>query len=225
MHDGKVLGVRHAEPLAQATFDEAEMALRDDQAAGTQRESVLGPKAAREDLLTQSGLLTGRGDKQLGFYHLSIEEFLAAERIFELRLDDLKQLFVERAAVPNWRNTLSLLFGRFMGAFSVATRPLALLSELIGELSDESFGLQLVVSDCAEMLGAKGYRLDDEHGHRLRQTLLRSMIRLPVRQGTVRCGHIAREDLAIRDSIRPVGTCRKMRTHCWDSYESPAVRS
>lgn len=175
MHDGKVLGVRHPEPIAQATFDEAEMALRGDRAAATQRESVLGPKDAREDLLTQSGLLTGYGDRQLAFYHLSIQEFLAAERIFELRLDDLRQVFLERAPVPNWRNTLSFLFGHYMGAFSVATRPLALLNELVDESSEHSFGLQLVIADCAEMLGAKGYPLDHTHGNRLRELLLRSM--------------------------------------------------
>jgi hypothetical protein len=155
MHTGEVLGVQHVQPLAQATFDEAELALRNDESAGTQRDSVLRPKDAREDLLAHSGLLTGRGEKQLGFYHLSIQEFLAAERIFELRLDDLRGVFLERAANPNWRNTLSFLFARFMSAFSVAARPLALLRDLVSEVSPDTFGLQLVVADCAEILDPK----------------------------------------------------------------------
>lgn len=174
MHTGEALGVRHPEPLAQATFDEAEMALKRDQSAATQRESVLGPRDAREDLLARSGLVTGRGEKQLRFYHLSVQEFLAAERIYELRFDELKKVFIERSMNPNWRNTLSFLFGRYMAAFSVATRPLVLLHELVAELLPESLGLQLVVADCAEMLAANAYPLDDSSADRLRELLLHS---------------------------------------------------
>ena len=84
-------------------------------------------------------------------------------------------MFLERAASPSWRNTLSFLFGRYMAAFNVATRPLALLRELASDLSPDGFGLQLVVADCAEMLQANGYRLDDGSAERLHEMLLGSM--------------------------------------------------
>ena len=111
----------------------------------------------------------------MGFYHLSIQEFLAAERIFELRFDTLTQVFVAHSRSPNWRNTLSFLFGRYMAAFSVPTRPLALLRELLNHASQDSLGLQLVLADCAEMLGAKGYPLEDLSRDRLLELLLQSM--------------------------------------------------
>ena len=175
MHTGEALGVRHAEPMTDATFDEAELALKQDESAATQRASVLGPREAREDLLTRSGLLTARGPKQVGFYHLSIQEFLCAERLFELRLDALKQLFLRHSPNPSWRNTLSFLFARYLAAFSVATRPLALLGELMEDPSAASPGLQLVLADCVEILNAKGYPLDDGPRDRLRGLLLASM--------------------------------------------------
>ena len=54
MHTGEALGVNHSEPMAEATFDEAEMALKRDQSASTRRENILGPRDAREDLLARS---------------------------------------------------------------------------------------------------------------------------------------------------------------------------
>ena len=132
---------QHRLPVCRRrTFDEAELALKQDQSAATQRISVLGPKHAREDLLTRSGLLTDRGQKQVGVYHLSIQEFLCAERIFELRLDALKDVFLHYSRNATWRNTLSFLFARYMAAFSVATRPLALLRDLIDAADAESSG-------------------------------------------------------------------------------------
>jgi Sulfatase-modifying factor enzyme 1 len=136
---------------------------------------VLGPREALENLLERSGLLTVRGNRKLGFYHFSIQEFLAAERIFDLQLEDLKSVFTDRAPVAGWRNTLSFLFGRYTAAFTVASRPLALLNKLVDVLDDEAYGLQRVVVDCAEMLVAKGYALEPTGPGRLRQRLLHAM--------------------------------------------------
>jgi formylglycine-generating enzyme required for sulfatase activity len=177
MHTGDALGAEHPEPLAQATFIEAELALKTDSPASSQRDSVLRPKDARHDLLAHSGLLTDRGPQQLGFYHLSIQEFLAAERIFERQLGDLAAVFLARAAVPAWRNTLSFLFGRYLAAFSVATRPLTLLGALVEQLSEQTFGLQVVVADCTEMLRARGDLLEPPAMVRLSSLLLGSMMR------------------------------------------------
>ena len=175
MHTGEGLGVQHSEPLAQATLDEAELALRKDEAAASHKESVLKPREALDDLLTRSGLLTSRGDRTLAFYHLSIQEFMAAERVFELRIEDLKSVIIERSRIAAWRNTVSFLFGRYMAAFTAPTRPLALTETLIDELPGHDFLQEIVIGDCAEMLLAKGYALDHAAAGRLRQRLLSSM--------------------------------------------------
>jgi hypothetical protein len=47
---------------------------------------AVGPVARREELLTRSGLLLPRPGDRAAFYHLSVQEFLAAERI--LRTED-----------------------------------------------------------------------------------------------------------------------------------------
>ena len=88
---------------------------------------------------------------------------------------------------PNWRNTLSFLFARYLAALSVATRPLALLAQLVGDRAAESPGLQLVLADCFEILNAKGYPPDDASQDRLRGLLLASM--------TARSSAKARSDL------------------------------
>jgi formylglycine-generating enzyme required for sulfatase activity len=138
---------------------------------------VLGPREAREDLLIRSGLLTDASERRLSFYHFSIQEFLAAERIFELRLDELHTVFGERWTVPNWRNTLSFLFGRFMAAFTAPTRPLRLVEALIDQLPGDPFGPQTVAGDCAEMLLAKGFVIDEAQADTLRVTLQSTMER------------------------------------------------
>ena len=62
----------------------------------------------REQLLSQTGLLLPRGPEQASFYHLSIQEFLAAQRVWDLDSDKLADVFRRRAAVPEWHNTLSV---------------------------------------------------------------------------------------------------------------------
>lgn len=65
----------------------------------------------REQLLSQTGLLLPRGPEQASFHDLSIQEFLAAQRVWDLDGDKLAEVFRRRAAVPEWHNTLSFLFG------------------------------------------------------------------------------------------------------------------
>ena len=63
----------------------------------------------REELLTRSGLLLPRPNERAAFYHLSFQEFLAAQRIAR-GSDDRRAMFRERGAVPEWRPTLLFLF-------------------------------------------------------------------------------------------------------------------
>ena len=58
---------------------------------------------------SQTGLLLPCGPEQAGSYHLSIQEFLAAQRVWDLDSDKLADVFRRRAAVPEWHNTLSFV--------------------------------------------------------------------------------------------------------------------
>jgi hypothetical protein len=70
---------------------------------------AVGPVARREELLTRSGLLLPRPGDRAAFYHLSVQEFLAASRILRTE-DDLLPVFRARSAVAEWRPTLIFLF-------------------------------------------------------------------------------------------------------------------
>lgn len=76
---------------------------------------AVGPVAQREELLTRSGLLLPRARDRAAFYHLSVQEFLAAERILRTE-DNLFPVFRVRSAVAAWRPTLMFLFaGKMAG--------------------------------------------------------------------------------------------------------------
>lgn len=77
-------GVRASpEPVASdAEIDEYLKAYRQQDGATEQGWSSM--VEVREDLLTQTGLLVSRDDKRAAFYHLSFQEFLAAERLYVL---------------------------------------------------------------------------------------------------------------------------------------------
>ena len=100
--------------MAEATYEEAELALREDETAGARRMDVLQARKACADFVARSGLLTSRGDSTFAFYHLSIQEFLAAESIFERRRREVPAMFIERSPDASWRNTLTFLFARYM---------------------------------------------------------------------------------------------------------------
>jgi formylglycine-generating enzyme required for sulfatase activity len=72
-------------------------------------QGAVGPVAQREELLTRSGLLLPRAGDRAAFYHLSVQEFLAAERILRTE-DDLLPVFRDRSTVAGWRPTLLFLF-------------------------------------------------------------------------------------------------------------------
>ena len=95
---------------------------------GSTDEGLRDTVHAREDLLSRSGLLVPRGDGRASFYHLSFQEFMAAERlVLELSRavvppgiggDGFPSLLIERGQASGWRNTLSFLFGCLVTKFS-----------------------------------------------------------------------------------------------------------
>jgi hypothetical protein len=115
MHTGAELGQQRSTPEATASDREIDAILQAyQQLDGATDKGVSDTVRVREDLLSQSGLLVSRGDDTAAFYHLSIQEFLAGERLHVLHIrawDDLIAVMMQRAASAGWRNTCSFLFG------------------------------------------------------------------------------------------------------------------
>src|SRR5512134_1307348 len=63
----------------------------------------------REDLLKDSGLLVPRPNDRAAFYHLSFQEFMAAQCLARTP-GDVEKVFRERGGVPEWGQTLLFLF-------------------------------------------------------------------------------------------------------------------
>jgi hypothetical protein len=94
------------------------------------------PAIWREELLTRSGLLLPRSGRRAAFYHLSFQEFLAAERIARTSDDRsaLESVFRNRGAVPEWRPTLLFLFAAQVFNYRDAQWGLDLLERLAADL-------------------------------------------------------------------------------------------
>jgi formylglycine-generating enzyme required for sulfatase activity len=177
MHTGVKVDEGRATPKADATFHEVERWLRDyrrlkdyaDQSEAT-------AFSAREALLSQSGLFIPAGQDRAGFAHLSFQEFFAAQRSFTVDEGRLADVFLGRAEAPEWRNTLSFLFGRLVGLFPEPTKGIDLVESLLRRAAaSKNMGLLLVVADAAQVLTGKGIRLRAESFQRLQSVLLEAM--------------------------------------------------
>ncbi len=121
------------------------------------------PAVRREELLTRSGLLLPRPNQRASFYHLSFQEFLAAERI--LRAEDiLDPVFREHAGVAEWRPTLMFLFaGKIAG--KTPRWGSDLLARLIADQDRATVKANpspaVFIAEALELYLAKGYRVPD----------------------------------------------------------------
>ncbi|SUS08778.1 Sulphatase-modifying factor protein [Candidatus Defluviicoccus seviourii] len=115
MHVGDPDSPRQS-PVAEISYLEVEQLLRAFAKEDSSYErGRVEPVAQRDELLTRSGLLLPRENYRAAFYHLSVQEYLAAERILRLE-DDLWPIFRDRSAVAEWRATLMFLFaGKIAG--------------------------------------------------------------------------------------------------------------
>jgi hypothetical protein len=120
----------------------------------------------RDELLAHSGLLLGRGAGKAGFYHLSFQEFLAAEHLARTRRepDWFTAAVAARAPVPEWRLTLSFLFGRMLernGEQWALEAAAALLATQDRAAVRANPAPAVVCADWIEMLKRKGLNLLD----------------------------------------------------------------
>jgi hypothetical protein len=94
MHTGAGLNHGWTTPRAEVAYDSIDEILQTHIAGSPAREvEHTGPAQARETLLSHSGLLLPREGDHAGFLHLSVQEFLAAERLFQIKRLGLLYVF------------------------------------------------------------------------------------------------------------------------------------
>jgi hypothetical protein len=164
MHVGDRESSRES-PAAEISYLEIDHILRAFAADDSYNErGAVGPVARREELLTRSGLLLPRPGDRAAFYHLSVQEFLAAERILRTE-DDLLPVIRARGAVAGWRPTLIFLFAGRIGA-KTPRWGTDLLARLIAELDRGAVranpALAAFVAEALDLCLAKNYAVPEE---------------------------------------------------------------
>ncbi len=161
MHTGEGLGEPRDQPRPDATVDEIDRLLQhyQDHRPGTELHK-LNARDTREELLSQSGLLLPQGDdRRAAFYHFTFQDFLAAERLYDLHAEKLADVFRRRGDFAEWRKALGLLYGALLHKRSTTDEAVRLLTEQIGELTDERLRLGIVLADCWRVLRGRGQTL------------------------------------------------------------------
>jgi len=157
MHTGVGLGEAWSTPRAEVTYEQIDRMIQAyrDQNPWTES-SFRGAVDARDDLLSSSGLLLPRWDRRAGFYHLSFQDFLAAQRLVDVERDRLADAVRKRAAVAEWRPALSFTFGSLLA--TSLERSMALLTHLVEQARTEELGLHVVLGEWVEMILARNIR-------------------------------------------------------------------
>ena len=176
MHTGDGLGEARHTPQAEVTDAEIDRMLRayQEKSAWTEQH-VQQIGDAREELVTQTGLLLPRGEHHAAFLHLSFQEFLAAQRLADIASDTLLDEFVGRSRRPEWRNTLSFMYGGVLATSTTPERGVRLLTDLIGRIGPDTVGLTLVAAEAVEILMRRGLRLAPAVDERLRAACVAAM--------------------------------------------------
>lgn len=166
MHRGEA-GVPRTTPEAEVTVEEVDRLLADlaqhDWASESGAEEA---SAKRELLLSDSGLLLPRDNRRAAFYHLSFQEFLAAERLRKLP-DTPESILATYAGSPAWRRTLRFLFCAIAERASPEQAIRAwrsLLPFFESAALDANSAQALVLADGLEVAHAKGWRIDEFKG-------------------------------------------------------------
>ena len=177
MHTGEGLEEDRPSPAAQTTEGEIDRMLAAYQEASSYTETGFRQVSeAREQLLSESGLLLPLEEQRASFYHLSFQEYLAAERIADVEHDRLPTVFRNRSVNPAWRNTLSFLFGSQLARSVAPERAVKLLLAYLNHLKADAEPCQaLLVADGVEILRGRGIALSDAQLQRFRELCLTEM--------------------------------------------------
>jgi hypothetical protein len=174
MHVGNEESPRES-PAAEISYREIDGILRAFAAEDSYNErGAVGPVARREELLTRSGLLLPRPGDRAAFYHLSMQEFLAAERILRVE-DDLLPVIRARGAIAAWRPTLMFLFAGKSGT-KTPRWGTDLLTRLIAELDRAAVKANpapaVFIAEALDLCLAKNYAVPEELKEALRRVAL-----------------------------------------------------
>ncbi|MCP5023840.1 MAG: SUMF1/EgtB/PvdO family nonheme iron enzyme, partial [bacterium] len=216
MHTGEPLGETRETPEPEASHAQLEQLLRAfGQASPSTEKGVLEVADRLDELLSESGLLLPREGKRGGFYHLSFQEFLAAERLAVLAADQGAEawytLFLRRAPSAEWRYTLDFLFGAYLFRHASTQAGICLLGRLIDTIRPDALAvdanLAWALADCLDIALAKGCELPEEKLARFRLLCLAAIeqeIPLQPRQALgLILGRI--DDPRILDPMDPAG--------------------
>ena len=163
MHTGSAVAENRSTPAPRVSHDELECILAD--YANVQRASEAGGGDAatkRENLLSRSGLLLPSGDAQAQFYHLSFQEFLAAEQL-HIANTDLLATLTTHAGVAEWRRTLMFLFcavAQHNPQQALDALGDALLPDLTLEAVQNNDAPALLLLDCLEIAHGKAWSIE-----------------------------------------------------------------
>jgi hypothetical protein len=150
MHTADGAGRKREVPEAQVDDAEVERLLLACREENWYSESTVKVVAeSREELLNTTGLFLPQGPGRAGFYHLTIQDFFAAERLLQLPNVDLVELFRTRGNVAPWRSTLNFVFGALAKS---PAKAVPLLETLIGGLKQGEERLGLVAWDAIQIL-------------------------------------------------------------------------
>ncbi|WP_020502879.1 SUMF1/EgtB/PvdO family nonheme iron enzyme [Lamprocystis purpurea] len=179
MHTGEGLDEDRPTPSAETGDLELERLLRCfAQLNPAYEQGRVEPAVQREELLTRSGLLLPRPNGRAAFYHLSFQEFLAAERISCTSADRaaLELVFRNRWTVPEWRPTLLFLFAARVFGLRNAQWGLDLLTGLAAGLdraqTKDNPAPAVFVAEALELCLAKEYAIPDDFADGFRRTCL-----------------------------------------------------
>ena len=170
MHTGEGLprGGRAAKGVPQWTIPVTQIETLIEQYQGAQKsndQTYTTAVNATNQLLNSSGLLLPRENFAAGFYHATIQDFLAAQRLWSALGRDparLDQFFRERAPQPEWRGTLNFLMGwQIQAQGDEVEESFELLTRLIQGLKPLDVGLGVVIGQCLQILSKRGRDLKD----------------------------------------------------------------
>jgi hypothetical protein len=165
MHTGEPGGTPRQTPAAEISWHETERLLAHfaEQNPAYGRGEV-DAAVQREELLTRSGLLLPRPNERATFYHLSFQEFLAAQRIARGSEKWVTDVIGARADAAEWRPTLLFLFAAQL--FNKEPEwGLDVLGQLLQRQEraavEANSGAAVFIANALELCLAKGYRIPD----------------------------------------------------------------